>query len=298
VRASLISAALVAAVVMAPPAFAAFPGKNGQIAFYKSKNGRSDIWVMRPKGGKPRDVTNTAAIFETAPSFSPNGRRIAFYWLSSESTRQGQMNGIGVVNANGSGMRDLTSGPQASDFYSSPHWSADGKRIVYTRGHNDANGEPVNAGWSIPAGGGAQQQITADDVHDVITSPIGRQLAYLAFNPQGNDFLQVTDSNGANPVTVGGPPHVTDFSPDGQRVVYSYKSKIFSKLANGTGAPMLIADKGANDLDPVYSPDGRFVLWSNEGSHDLWIARASGGGARNVSHRAGFEKQPSWGRGR
>jgi Tol biopolymer transport system component len=190
----------------------------------------------------------------------------------------------------------LTSGINPNDFYGFPHWTADGQRIVYLRSHNDANGEPVNATWSIPANGGPQQQITPDQTHDAITSPIGRQLAYLEFNPLGNDFLELTDPNGANPVVVGSQPKVTDFSPDGQRFVYSYKSQIFAKPVDGTGSPMLIADKGENDLDPVFSPDGRFVVWSNLGTHDLWIANANGGGARNLTHQPGFEKTPSWGR--
>jgi TolB protein len=292
----LLGAVFLAALASAPSAQAAFPGKNGLIAFYKSKHGRTDIWVTSARGGKQRNVTNTPSTFEFAPSFSPDGRRIAFYWLSSETTRAGQMNGIGVVNADGTHLRHLTSGSQQNDFYGAPHWTADGKSVVYTRGLGDANGEPVNAGWSIPAAGGSQHQITADNTHDVITSPIGHQLAFMAFNPLGDDFLQVTDANGANPVTVGGPPAPTDFSPDGKLLAYSLKSKIYVKPADGTGTPTLIGDGGANDLNPAFSPDGRFVIWSNEGTHDLWIASASGGGARDFTHQPGFEKQPSWGK--
>lgn len=295
-RARIVLTALVAALAAAPAAHAAFPGKNGLIAFQKSKNGRSDIWVIGAKGGKERDLTKTPAIFETAPSFSPNGRTIAFYWLSSESTRAGQKNGIGIVNSDGTRLRTLTSGNMASDFYERPAWTADGKNIVYTRSHNDANGEPVNATWTVSAHGGAQRQITPDHTLDAITSPIGRQLVYLEFNPAGDDFLKLTDASGANPVTIGGPPNMTDFSPDGQRLVYDHESKILVRSISPGATPTQVADEGANDLDPAFSPDGRFLVWSNEGTHDLWVANSNGGGARNLTHQPGFEKDPSWGR--
>ena len=291
-RARIVLTALIAVLAAASNALAAFPGKNGTIAFRKVTAGFEDIWIISPSGGKERDVTRTRRIRETEPSFAPNGRAIAFVW----SDGSGRHGGIGVVDSDGTRLRHLTSGVNPDDFYDFPHWTADGRSIAYLRSHNDANGEPVDATWSIPANGGPQGQITPDYTHAAVTSPIGSQLAYLEFNPLGNDFLKLTDENGANPVTVGGPPMVTDFSPDGQRFVYAHESKIFTKPVNGEGSPTLVANEGANDLDPVFSPDGRFVLWSNEATHDLWIARSNGRGARNFTHQAGFEKTPSWGR--
>jgi Tol biopolymer transport system component len=294
VRARIVLTAAIAALAAAPNALAAFPGKNGLIAYTQIKHFSPDIWVVGPKGGKGRDITRTRRVREVSPSFSPNGRTIAFYWTNQSGIKQG----IGTVGSNGKGLRHLTTGNGTSDFYGAPSWSADGKSILYTRGHNDANGEPVFEIWSIPAGGGAQRRLIGDGQPRLsVTSPIGPQLAYLTVDPlgQGEDVLQTSDYNGANAVRVGGQAPVSDWSPDGKRFVYIAHLAVTTRAADGSGSPLQIAKGPRRDEDPSYSPDGRFVIWSNEATHDLWIANAGGGGAHVFTHQPGFAKEPSWG---
>src|ERR1700755_1131715 len=97
---------LAGVMVAAPAAEAAFPGRDGLIAFAQVKNFSSDIWVVGPKGRKGPDITRTRTFHESAPSFAPNGRTIAFYWTNRGGTTQG----IGVVGSNGRGLRHLASG--------------------------------------------------------------------------------------------------------------------------------------------------------------------------------------------
>jgi Tol biopolymer transport system component len=74
------------------------------------------------------------------PDFSPDGKSIAFARLGS---------GIFRMNADGSGLRRLTSG--ARDVY--PVWSRDGKKIAFLR--------PFKSGWRLfvmsPTGAGQRQ---------------------------------------------------------------------------------------------------------------------------------------------
>jgi len=291
---SVLTAVIGGALAAAPGAPAAFPGKNGLIAFVQIKHFSPDIWVVGPKGGKGKDLTRTRRFAEFSPSFSPDGRTIAFLWTN----RTGIQQGIGIVGANGKGLRHLTTGNGTSDFYEHPSWSADGKSILYTRGHNDSNGEPVWEIWSIPAHGGAQQRLLSDGGPRLsVTSPIGSQLAYLVIDPlgQGEDVLETSDFSGANPVRVGGQAPVSDWSPDGKRFVYIAHLAVTTRAADGSGNPTLVARGPRRDEDPSYSPDGRFVIWSNEATHDLWIANAGGGGAHIFTHQPGFAKEPTWG---
>lgn len=293
-RARIVLTVLIAALAVVSAAHAAFPGGNGLIAFQQIAHFSPDIWVVGPKGGTGKDVTRTRGFAELSPSFAPGGRTIAFLWTNRSGTRIG----IGIVNSNGKGLRHLTSGNGASDFYTAPSWSSDGKSILYTRGHNDASGEPVFEIWSIPAGGGTQQRlITAGSPRLSITSPIGPQLAYLIIDPlgQGEDVLQTSDFNGSNVVRVGGQAPVSDWSPDGKRFVYIAHLAVTTRAADGSGTPTQIGKGPRRDRDPAYSPDGRYVIWSNAGTHDLWIANAGGGGAHVFTHQPGFAKAPSWG---
>jgi TolB protein len=295
---TVLTATVTAALAAAPPAFAAFPGKNGLIAFQKIKAPSSEIYVMGPKGGKERDVTRTPRVAETSPAFSPNGRTIAFLWVSF-GTSGHQAGGIGVVNSNGKGLKHLTSGNIDTDPYLQPTWSADGKRILYEREHPVIGSlAPVQI-WSISPRGGAQHQVTAGSDLDVLASPLGKELAFVHADPNGDPNasrqLEITNLTGGNPTVLGPGIPISDWSPDGKRLVYSGPGNAIWALPLSGGPATKLADEPAQDQDPAFSPDGRFVIWTNEATHDIWIAKSDGSGARNLTHQPGFEKDPSWG---
>jgi len=80
--------------------------------------------VMNADGSsQTRLTTNSASDFEQQPSWSPDGRKIAF-----TSTRDGN-NQIYVMNADGSGPTRLTTN-STGDF--EPSWSPDGSKISFT----------------------------------------------------------------------------------------------------------------------------------------------------------------------
>ena len=65
---------------------------------------------------------------EEGPAWSPDGSRIAYIGISSDSTSH-----VFVMNADGSGQTPLTSLGRQSDFLSPvPAWSPDGTRIAYS----------------------------------------------------------------------------------------------------------------------------------------------------------------------
>jgi Tol biopolymer transport system component len=292
---------LLAALAAAPAANAAFPGKNGLIAFQKVKKTSSEIYVMGPKGGKERDVTNTPRVVETAPAFSPNGRTIAFVWAAF-GTSGHQNGGIGVVNSNGKGLKHLTISNIDTDPVFGPTWSADGKSILYEREQPVVGSLAPVTIWSISPTGGAPHQVTAGSDLFVLASPLGKQLAFVHAEPNGDPNadrqLEVTNLSGGNPTVLGAGVPISDWSPDGKRLVYSGPGNAIWTLPVSGGAPTKIADEPTQDQDPAFSPDGRFVIWTNEATHDIWIAKSDGSGARNLTHQPGFEKDPTWGRRR
>ena len=88
------------------------------------------LWTKKLPNGKPKRLTN-GSDFESEPSFSPDGKTIAFVTWNDEN-----MGAIYKIPSSGGTMTKLTS---EKGIYRTPSFSSDGKTIVYQKesGNND-----------------------------------------------------------------------------------------------------------------------------------------------------------------
>ena len=85
---------------------------------------RGDIWTLPAKNGAPRNLTRTSGAAERYPSWSPDGR-----WIAYSSDESGEYE-IYVTQADGMGeTRQLTK--RRKTFYESVDWSPDSKKVTY-----------------------------------------------------------------------------------------------------------------------------------------------------------------------
>src|SRR6516225_5113349 len=69
-----------------------------------------------------------------------------------------------------------------------------------------------------------------------------------------------------------------DISPDGKQVVFSYLGDIWIVETIG-GIARPVTQHIAHDVDPVFSPDGKYIAFSSNrnGSYDVFVIPTSGG---------------------
>ena len=160
--ATLAGCSLLATLLLAASAHAAFPGTNGKLAFEQSE----DIWTANPDGTGATNLTNTPNSIDRGASWSPDGTRIAF-----TSNRDGNFE-IYVMNADGSGQVRLT--VNAVDDIE-PSLAPDGTTIVFARQAHI---------WRMSADGSTPVQLTTGPVSDSepAWSPSGAYVAFSRFD--------------------------------------------------------------------------------------------------------------------
>jgi eukaryotic-like serine/threonine-protein kinase len=250
-----------------------------------SRFGVSTLYVAHVAGGTPRKLINGDAV---QPAWSPSGARVA-YW----SNVGGQRDLFTVASAGGTPVR-VTNDP-AIDW--SPTWSPDGKFIYFS----SDRGTAMNL-WRIavdePSGKvlGAPEPVTAGVQAAAALPSFSRDGVRLAFrsrvgsvNPVAIPFDPVS-LKAATPYLVDTRNNVripSGVSPDGKQVVFFSMGEPQEDLfiATTDGTMRRLTDDGARDRAPVFTPDGRsLVFYSNrDGRWAPWIIGIDGGGLRPIT---------------
>jgi Tol biopolymer transport system component len=158
----------------------------------------SGIYLSGPFGGGLgdfRQLTSSPAAgtggFDTSPDFSPDGRRIAFQRVLSDSEAA-----VFVIGVDGRRLRQLTPYSLNAEY---PRWSPDGKRVVFSS-NTTFDQQQV---WVVGADGSGLTQLThgmpGNPSFEPDWSPDGRQIVFAHFLPTGFfTQLEVMDADGSN----------------------------------------------------------------------------------------------------
>jgi tricorn protease len=87
-------------------------------------------------------------------------------------------------------------------------------------------------------------------------------------------------------------------SPDGTRAVFGARGEIFIVSAQNKEAHNLSQTSGANELQPVFSPDGRWSAYFSDknGEYQIYLRAADGSGAEKAitARTSGYLFNPVW----
>lgn len=145
-------------------AAAAHPKDRNLILLSAIIDGNSDIFEMNIASNTARRLTKSPAI-DTTPSYSPDGKNIAF-----ASDRDGGQQ-LYIMDSSGDSVRRVTSDGAS---YSKPVWSPDGTLVAFTK----IKGNKFSVGVMSSNGKGEKMLTTGYLVEGAKWSPNGRYLIY------------------------------------------------------------------------------------------------------------------------
>jgi tol-pal system beta propeller repeat protein TolB len=269
--ATLLSLAAVALV--SSPALAQSVGPNGKIAYVVNMglpDNTTDIWVMDADGSNQTNITNTPAVSEYGPVWSPDGTKIAYV------VGDNIFSGVWVMNADGTSQAKLST---FSGIEFGPTWSADSSKIALVR---YVSGIVITTQFDIfvvAVDGSSDVDITNSDYDELepAWSPDGKRIAFagvrdggafttwqiVTVNPDGTGeaVLVVMDEENRSPA----------WSPDNTKITFMSQFnnpccenwQVWAMNSDGSGATNLSTDPTVYDMWPSWSPDGTLIIFSS-----------------------------------
>jgi dipeptidyl aminopeptidase/acylaminoacyl peptidase len=244
---------------------------------------RRHLFVVDAVTGETRQLTD-GDWDDTQPTWSPDGRCIAFVSARHHDRDYDHAEDLFVVDAAGSEPVQLTPGSGAC---ARPAWSPDGQAIAYL-GYADAEDAPRNSRlWLVPAAGGTPRCLTMGldrhlEIADTAAPIWGSDGSALIVGAQDRGtvgVIQVQVADGMVTPLVSGRRSVTSYSVAGTAVAFTASephrpAEVYVRTALGESQ---VSDLNADWHAEVELPElEHFTVQSGGVEVDAWVMRPAG----------------------
>jgi Tol biopolymer transport system component len=249
------------------------------------------LWALHGDGSERRELTSPREGVDISPTWAPDASRLAFRHSTGASSSGQDTDMIRIIQADGSGGRDLIAG-------SFPAWSPDGTWIAF-RGNVG-----VDLAVIKPDGSGLTS-LGVRNAECPTWSPDGRQILFCRnedasgrVTDDWDVWVMNRDGTGQHRLTSDSSrDYPICWSTDGMRIV------IFSER-DGQGASFVMDADGSSvarvtdapDLSSVNVclPDGRFIIASAGGDIPDWFVLDTSGTPEPIPQLSGAFDPIGW----
>jgi len=272
---------------------------SGEIVFVP--NPSAGLFRIPVAGGKatpvPTPATSDGALLQGYPRALPDGRHVLFFTLNADGSRSG----VYALDIDSGQTTNVTPAMSRVEFTGGRlFYSRDGSLFAhpFEAASLTLSGEPVRIVDDVGRSGGASRFNYAFSVADDGT------LAYWSGTATPVMQLAWFDRSGRRVRTVGAPEvyHGFEVSPDGKQITVERADPRTTltdirliALDQGPGAatPLISAPEGQVANVPVWSPDGRSLMYALTAT-ELYIRDLTTGENRKIATDAGGKWPTSW----
>jgi Tol biopolymer transport system component len=286
-------------------------GDAGKIVYAAEREGApTQLVTINPDGSAKKQITHAGGDGAVNPDWSPSGSKIVYEGDSPENA------GIIVINADGSGARNLTpTGNQGQ-----PSFSPDGKRIVFER--DPAPGD--NGVWIMNVDGSGLKRLTQNPFAepdkdcgcdtDPNFAPDGRAISFVRIKDADTKaalFSILPDGTRVRRLTPYGDDVATKhaWAPNSERIVITTNANpepgesanVLTMNPSGTGRRRVTdLSGGASAYVGSFSPDGTQIAFrlEDEKGYSLAVMPSGGGTVKRLWTSKDIKPRfIDWGRG-
>lgn len=228
------------------------------ISFCAFTQERWELYQVENERAAPARIATVQAGDVSTPAVSPKERYLAF---ECNSTR------IGIQALGTNSSPALLQGTTFGEISASPAWNPATLDLLFLRCRFKDNSEQCEIVSIHPETPNQEPTVVVGERPwgTFSVSPNGAELVYSAIQPDGPD---------KNPAV--------------------FLALVSRTLA--TGIERQLTSGTCHDIDPAWSPDGKWLAWSSDrtGQYQIWIMSAEGRDPRQLTKSEGPKSNPSW----